>query len=320
MDNLKDKNQHILIVGNDKSAISICVCLLMAGHPVTLLNTNSSDAEILFFRHVKDVNELTENSVNIDKLTIVRNLDILLPYNMAIAVTNENLEEKTAVIKMLENSLSADTLIAINTESILLSSLQNNARNPERLIGANWVEPVHTTCFLEIITNHLANTKLVDHFYQTAKNLWQKDPYVLKCGYSVRARMLCALIREAFYLIENDYVTIEDIDRACRNDAGYYLPFAGNFRYMDLMGGYMYGIVMQDLNPELSRSTHIPTFYQEMINNDSKGMINNRGFYNYEPGEAKHWDETFRKFSYQIQHIISKYPFSDVAEKVSANI
>ncbi len=319
MDNLIQRNQHILVVGNDKSAISICVCLLMAGHPVTLLNTSSSDPKILISKHVKDVNEFTENSVNIDKLKIVRNLDILLPYNMAIAVTNENLEEKTAVIKMLENHLSDDTIIAINTESILLNSLQNNSQKPERLIGANWVEPVHTTFFLEIITNQLTDTQLVDHFYQTAKNLWQKDPYILKCGYSVRARMICALVREAFYLIENDYVTVEDIDRACRNDAGYYLPFAGNFRYMDLMGGYMYGIVMQDLNPELSKNSHIPSFYQELIDNDAKGMSNNKGFYNYGADEAEQWDETFRKFSYQIQQIISKYPFSYVSEKIPLN-
>lgn len=320
MDNLRYKQQHILVAGCDKSAITISVCLLMAGHPVTLFNTGLANLQVSIKQHLEDVNEFTENSISSENFKIIHNLDHSFAYGIAIATTNENVEEKVNLIKLLETHLPADTLIAINTESILLSNLQKDAIYPERLIGANWVEPVHTTYFLEIITNHLSNTQLVDLFYQTAKNLWHKDPYILKCGYGIRAKMMCALIREAFYLIENDYVTVEDIDRACRNDAGYYLPFAGNFRYMDLMGGYMYGIVMQDLNPELSKNTHIPSFYQKLMDCDSKGMVNNKGFYNYEHGEARQWQETFRKFSYQIQHIISKYPFSYIPEKVSANL
>ena len=158
------------------------------------------------------------------------------------------------------------------------------------------------------------NQELVQAVFGEAKQHWQKDPYLLKNGRGIRSRMLTALMREAFFLVENDYVRIEDIDRACRNDAGYYLPFAGNFRYMDLMGAYMYGVVMQDLNPELSKDKHIPEFARKLFKSGAEGMQNGKGFYEYEEGEAEEWDNKFRKFSHEIKDVISKYNHETVGE------
>jgi 3-hydroxybutyryl-CoA dehydrogenase len=126
------------------------------------------------------------------------------------------------------------------------------------------------------------------------------------------------MVREAFYLLENGYVSVEDIDRACRNDAGYYLPFAGNCRYMDLMGTYIYGVVMRDLNPELSKDRQIPAFFREIVSKERLGMETKQGFYPYQEGEVEQWEEVFRKFSYQIRQIIAKYPFGQREEATLA--
>lgn len=311
------RQQSILIAGTEKVALSVCVCLLKAGHQVTLLHPSATDALITIDKHITDIQQHTGEIVNSQHLNVITTLDKAAGYDIAIAITNENLEEKVAIIQVLENHLDANVLIAINTESIALSALQEHAKIPGRLIGTNWVEPAHTTYFLEIITNQSTNHQLSDNFYQTAKRLWHKDPYVLRSDKGIRARMMCAILREAFYLLENDYVTIEDIDRSLRNDGGYYLPFAGNFRYMDLMGTYMYGVVMKDLNPELSKNSHIPKFCQDLIDNGSQGMANGKGFYNYEPGEAEQWEKVFSEFSYRIEEIISKYPFNYIEEKAT---
>lgn len=319
MNIFKFKQQHILIAGSGKLAVSICVCLLRAGNEVTLLHDDHSDVLIQINRHITDLQEHTGELFNRHHLHITGSLGRPGGYDIAIAITNENVTEKIAVIKELEDNLANDALIAVNMESIALSTLQHHAKHPDRIIGANWVEPAHTTYFLEIITNYITPHQLACDFYNLAKESWHKDPYMLTNDKGIRTRMMCALLREAFYLVENNYVRIEDIDRACRNDAGYYLPFAGNFRYMDLMGTYMYGIVMQDLNPELSKSTHVPAFCQDILNKGAKGMENNKGFYNYEPGEAKKWEETFREFSYRIHDIIGKYQLISIHEDTPVN-
>src|SRR5690606_30244795 len=98
----------------------------------------------------------------------------------------------------------------------------------------------------------------------------------------------------AFYLVENGYASMESIDRACRNDAGYYLPFAGNFRYMDLMGTYAYGVVMKDLNPELSKATVVP----DSVVAD---------FQSYAADHPEHWEKIVRTVSEEIRELILKY-------------
>src|SRR5690606_22811349 len=113
----------------------------------------------------------------------------------------------------------------------------------------------------------------------------------------IRSRLLAALVREAFYLIENGYVGVEDIDRACRNDAGYYLPFAGNCRYMDLMGTWAYGTVMADLNPELSNASHLPDFFNQILAERGTGLANVKVFFCLDEEDVMGIRESFQRVS-----------------------
>lgn len=307
MSKTENKKEAILVAGNDKLAFSITVCLLQAGHKVLLYTSKRQKALESIEVHLIDCNRFTQHPLTLHNLVINTELNKREEYKIAIAITAENRDDKRSVVEQLEKVLPGNAIIAINTESIILTEIQKGSKNPARIIGVNWAEPAHTTYFLEIIYNVITRKELVNDFYSVAKN-WKKDPYVVKTGYSIRGRMMSALIREAFYLVENGYVSFEDVDRACRNDAGYYLPFAGNFRYMDLMGTYIYGIVMKDMNPDLSKDTHIPGFFTDIISGGGSGM-ENKGFYDYKDGEAEKWNELSRTFSYQIQGIIEKYPF-----------
>jgi 3-hydroxybutyryl-CoA dehydrogenase len=303
------KKAAVLIVGDDRTAFSLAVCLLKAEHSVTLYTGNKSEALEVIDTHLSDLGSKKENALDRDDFDLPDQVEDTQRFKLAILITPEDLKVKQACVQQWTTFLSAESLITVNTESIPLSHIQKDAVRPERIIGANWVEPVHTTYFLEIISNQNCRKDLVDDFRSCAKASWEKDPYVLHNDTGIRSRMMSAMVREAFYLLENDYVSVEDVDRACRNDPGYYLPFAGHCRYMDLMGSYIYGLVMKELNPELSKDTHIPSFFTRMVEEGSEGFQNGKGFYAYTPAEAKRRLEEFRKFSDEIRDIISKYPF-----------
>jgi 3-hydroxybutyryl-CoA dehydrogenase len=121
-------------------------------------------------------------------------------------------------------------------------------------------------------------------------------------------RLMYSMMREAIYLVENGYATIEDIDRACRNDMGYWITFAGLFRFMDLTGIPAYLTVMKDLFPELSNSTKAPHFIDELVTSGAKGVSNARGFYSYTKESAEKWEKLFIKFTYEIRKLAGKYP------------
>ncbi|MFD1631295.1 3-hydroxyacyl-CoA dehydrogenase NAD-binding domain-containing protein [Pseudopedobacter beijingensis] len=300
-----NKSQHpedtgILVIGDTTEAISIVVCLLSAGHPVNLL-TKNEDATDAVKLHFEDVFKYTHQRYNYN-LNVIRTLQAAVSIKLAIVVTDESLSLKRELIGALEKVSSEDLIIAVNTESIPLSDIQLKSLRPHRIIGANWAEPAHTTYFLELISNHLTNENIAQDLEAYARKYWGKDPYLILSDKGIRSKMTTAMVREAFYLVENGYATMEDIDRACRNDAGFYLPFAGNFRYMDLMGTSAYGMVMKDLNPELSNETVLPEFFKAIIAKEESGFNNNSLY------ELSEKADDFRKFSYEIQKIIEKYP------------
>ncbi len=314
---MKFDKDPILVVGDERTAFSIAVCFLAAGHPV-ILNTNQElAASTAIDQHLYDLSQQRTHLPERENLTITNTVDESLRASLAVIITPEDLELKRVMLSKVEKLLSDEALITINTESFTLTDVTRDAASPDRIIGANWTEPAHTTFFLEVIVNGSTRKALVNDFVAAAKDLWQKDPYVLNNDKGIRSRMISAMVREAFYLLENGYVSAEDVDRACRNDPGYYLPFAGHCRYMDLMGTYIYGLVMKDLNPELSKDTHIPAFFSELVNGGADGMKTGKGIYSYEGKEIEHRLVEFRKFSYEIQHLIEKYPFRYPREGVA---
>jgi 3-hydroxybutyryl-CoA dehydrogenase len=307
-----NNNSPVLVAGSSKLIPGVCACLLQAGHEVTYFNGEAgyTPASILEITGLSNTGKATYES----NLKMTDKLDNIVNFQLAIALTDESVSQKQSIVSLLERHISGTATLCINMEGIPLTVLQANTANPERIIGLNWVLPAHTTLFLEIITNELTKKETAENLLHLAKTYWNKDPYLLANDYSIRAKMISAMTREAFYLVENGYASVEDVDRACRNDAGYYLPFAGNCRYMDLMGTYAYGLVMKDLNPDLSNDQQLPDFFNKIIENGGLGMSNNKGFYNYQPGDERNWNDTFRNFSYSIKQIIEKYPFDHSGE------
>lgn len=300
----------VLIWGKGKLSHSIAVCMLQAGCWVTMITEDEQAADCIQ-QHCNEAYKANGMRIATDRLMIKTKPCDEKKYGVAIIITGEDLSEKKVAICTVERIVGAETIIAINMESVALQELQKSCSQPERLMGLNWTEPAHTTHFLEIITNDITNKVLAANLLNLAKKHWNKDPYLIWGEVSVRAKMLYAMAREAFYLVHNGYASIEDVDRACRNDAGYYLPFAGNFRYMDLMGTYAYGLVMKDLNRELSRSSKAPAFFQEIMGQGGLGMENGFGFYEYDKDAVEKWKEVVGKFSHEVQHIIRKYPFGE---------
>ncbi|MFC7524575.1 3-hydroxyacyl-CoA dehydrogenase NAD-binding domain-containing protein [Parapedobacter sp. GCM10030251] len=276
----------IAIVGDGKLAYSVAAMMLRANQETTLLTSDVAAAYSAVKEAVSD---------NVEQLILPSVWPAVLPHRWIVIVTDERIDTKQRLIRRLDECASADALIAINTESIPLAELQTSSRHPERVLGLNWCYPADLTFFLEIISNEKTHPDHLRALQAIATEGWHKDPYTVKSGFSVRARMMAAWAREAFYLVENGYASMESIDRACRNDAGYYLPFAGNFRYMDLMGTYAYGVVMKDLNPELSKATQVP---------DSV-IANLQGYATDQPDD---WEKIVRTFSAEIRELILKYP------------
>ncbi|MEX2234918.1 MAG: 3-hydroxyacyl-CoA dehydrogenase family protein [Cyclobacteriaceae bacterium] len=316
------KNVRVGVVGLGLMGCSIATCLLMAGHPVVAIAPIESDmhhAEKRIKEHLKKSKEegLTKKkpAALLKKLFITTDYSALADCALVIECTLENLEIKKTVFKKIESVIKRDALLTSNTSAIPISILQKQTLFPERFFGLHWAEPSHTTRFLEVICGELSDVSRGEYLYSLSEG-WGKEPTLVRKDIRgfITNRLMYAMYREAFYLVENGYATVEDIDRACRNNPGYWMTLVGVFRWMDLTGVQAYHAVMKDLFPTLNNSTAVPKLIDDIVKSGGKGVANANGFHSYTPEEAELWEETFKEFSYKIRKLALKYP-ADVVKK-----
>lgn len=313
------------VVGLGLMGCSIVTCLLMAGHPVVAVapipaDMNTADPRIR--THL--LNSLHEGLVTeqpdtyFERLRITEDYGLLNNCKLVIECTLENIEIKKAVYAKIEAVVPDEAIITSNTSAIPISLLQRQTRLPNRFLGLHWMEPSHTTRFLEIICGDLSDVHNAEWLYELAQ-LWAKEPTLVRKDIRgfITNRLMYAMYREAFSLVENGYATVEDVDRACRNSAGFWMTIAGIFRWMDLTGVPAYHTVMKDLFPTLSNQTDIPKLIDDIVKAGGKGVLNAQGFYDYTPEEALEWQKTYEEFSYDIRRLALKYPADVVKKKLA---
>ena len=310
------EKKQVGVVGLGLMGSSIATCILAAGYKVTSFTRNIEKADevrkriLNFLKQLQEEEMLKEDPNSaIKRLVITNDYSLFAHHEVVIESIIENVENKKGVFQQLENVLSPTAIIGSNTSAIPVTILQSGLKHPERLLGIHWGEPAHILRFLEVICGEKTDIRYAEKIVTLAEK-WGKEPSLIRKDIRgfITNRLMYAMMREAIYLVENGYATIEDIDRACRNDMGYWITFAGLFRFMDLTGIPAYLTVMKDLFPELDSSTKAPHFIEELVRSGAKGVSNENGFYPYTKESAEKWEKLFIKFTYEIRKLAEKYP------------
>ncbi|MEP7258305.1 MAG: 3-hydroxyacyl-CoA dehydrogenase NAD-binding domain-containing protein, partial [Flavitalea sp.] len=241
--------------------------------------------------------------------SITSDVNTLKDHTVIIESIIENIEEKKMVYRNLEAVISPTAIIGSNTSAIPVSVLQKGLQHPERLLGIHWAEPAHITRFMEVICGRDSDIRFAQTIITLAES-WGKEPSLLKKDIRgfITNRIMYAMLRESFNLVENGYATVEDVDRSLRNDLGYWITFAGPFRFMDITGIPAYLTVMKDLFPELDNTAITPSTMEKLVAAGAKGVSNAHGFYPYTKESAEKWEQLFVAFSYDIRKLAEKYP------------
>jgi len=304
------------VVGLGLMGSSIVTCILAAGHCVTALTRHLEKTEEAKERILNFLKQLKEEKILKDepekiigRLTITDDYSLLSDCGLVIESIIENVEEKKKIFTELEKVLAPSVIIGSNTSAIPVTILQNGLKHPERLLGIHWGEPAHVLRFLEVICGRQSDVRHAERVVALATS-WGKEPSLVRKDIRgfITNRLMYALMREAFHLVEKGYASYADIDRACRNDMGYWITFAGPFRFMDLTGIPAYLAVMKDLFPELNNSDQAPAFFEQLVAEGAKGVSNAHGFYSYTKESAEKWEKLFVDFTYDIRKLSEKYP------------
>lgn len=304
------------VVGLGLMGSSVVTALLISGHEVEAIAPLPADIETAYERILAQLNHsshtrLLEEPVNwyLKRLRISEDYSTLSNCKVVLECVIEEISVKERVYQKIADHVTCDTIIASNTSAIPISHLQKNIRYPERFLGIHWAEPAYMTRFLEITCGVKTSVKYAKWIFDLAHE-WGKEPTLLRRDLRgfVTNRLMYAIYREMFSLIDKGEATIDDVDKAFRYDAGSWMTLMGIFRRMDVIGLKDFHQIFQNVFPTLCNDDGVPSLMQHMVDQKARGTMSAKGLYTYSPEEADQWDRAFAEFNADIFRLAARYP------------
>ena len=228
---------------------------------------------------------------------------------------------KQEVFDEIEAAVALHVPIASNTSAIPITLLQAKRKYPERFLGMHWAEPAYATRFLEVIRGGQTSEPALAAAIDLGRRLG-KEPGVVERdvpGFIVN-RLGYAMYREAVNLLELGVGDVETIDRAFRNACGLWATLCGPFRWIDITGGpTLYAKAMQNVLPALRNSAELPKMLQTMLANQDRGVLNGRGFYSYQPGDAAYWERLLHEHAWEVRRLQEHYHPLPATEEIEGD-
>jgi 3-hydroxybutyryl-CoA dehydrogenase len=317
-------NIQVGVVGLGLMGSSIVAALLLAGHRVVAIAPLSGEIDEGRSRIVDQLIQSEKAGLvkagmppYIEYLTVSEDYRALSSCTLVIECVIEQIDIKASVYQKITEVVHEHAIIGSNTSAIPVSTLQKHVTNPERFLGIHFAEPAYMTRFLEITCGEQTAPGNANEIFELAHH-WGKEPTLLKKDIRgfITNRLMYAVYREIFQVVETGKGTQEDVDKVFRYDAGSWITLMGIFRRMDYMGLKDFDTIMRDVFPRLSNSERVPDIMQQMVAENAKGIYNGKGLYDYSNGEAGHWKEALARFNTEIHKLAADYS----AEKVLAYV
>jgi 3-hydroxyacyl-CoA dehydrogenase / enoyl-CoA hydratase / 3-hydroxybutyryl-CoA epimerase len=172
--------------------------------------------------------------------------------------------------------------VASNTSSLSITEMQSAMKNPERLVGMHFFNPVHKMPLIEVIRGEKSSDEAVTTVFQFSKQLG-KTPIVVKDapGFLVN-RLLMPYLNEACWLLA-DGVPVPELDEAM-------LEFGMPMGPMELIDevGVDVGVKVAHILHEAFGARMAPApFNAKVAELNRLGKKSGKGIYEYEGKEKR---------------------------------
>lgn len=200
--------------------------------------------------------------------------------DLVIEAVPEKLDLKTRVLREVEALAAPTAILATNTSSLSVSTLQDAVSRPGRVVGLHFFNPVHIVRLLEVVRAAKTEDDVVAAGVDFAKRLGKEPIVVNDSPGFASSRLGVALGLEAMRMLEEGVASAESIDKAM--ELGYRHPM-GPLRLSDLIGLDVRLDISQYLYETLG-AEHFrpPAILRDMVAAGKLGRKTGEGFYRWE--------------------------------------
>jgi 3-hydroxybutyryl-CoA dehydrogenase len=281
----------IVVLGGGTMGHGIAQVAAMAGHRVALTDSVPGAAE----RGVARIRANLDGGVARSKLTAAQrdealaNIEIdidaseaLSAADIAIEAVPEDPALKAKLFTMMEDHAPDDAILASNTSSLSITTLQQATTLSRRVIGMHFFNPVHINALVEIVRGEQTSDDTVARALEFVRGLG-KEPIVVKDSPGFATSRLGVLLGlEAIRMVQEGVAGAADIDKAM--ELGYRHPM-GPLRLTDLVGLDVRLAIAKHLHTELrSEAFRPPQLLEEMVSQGRLGKKSGHGFYDWTDG------------------------------------
>ncbi|MGH9847910.1 MAG: 3-hydroxyacyl-CoA dehydrogenase [Blastocatellia bacterium] len=149
--------------------------------------------------------------------------------------TSERLDVKREVYRQLDEAAPAHCILASSTSTIQTSRFSEGLKGKHRCIVAHPVNPPHLVPIVEISPAPWTSPEVIARTRALHDKVGQVAITVKKEveGFILN-RLQAALLLESWRLVNEDYVSVEDLDKCIKDGLGLRWSFMGPFETIDL--------------------------------------------------------------------------------------
>ncbi len=274
------------ILGAGMMGAEIALCCARVGLPVVLKEISQELADkgkgriekILTKQVDKGKLEAADKDKLLALITPTATLDGFADVDIVVEAILEVLDIKHSAYKELDAVCKPSCIFASNTSSISITKLAAAARS-DRFVGLHFFSPASIMKLVEVIPGLLSSPETIEAGKAFCEQIGKVPVKVGNVEGFVVNRILCALMNEAYRLVDEGVASMEDIDTACKLGLGHPV---GPFRLSDNISLDLLNNVHNILTDAYGDRFKVPNAFRERLDAGRVGRKVGKGWYDYD--------------------------------------
>jgi 3-hydroxybutyryl-CoA dehydrogenase len=200
----------------------------------------------------------------------------------------EDARTKQDLFLRVERACPPHALLTSNTSGLPAALLASVLARPDKFAVTHYWNPPHLMPLVEVVRGEKSSQETIELLLALLRRA-RKMPVVVRKDTpgQLGNRLFHALIREAYWIVQEGIASPEDVDTAIRGGLGRRFPVYSLLEHLDIIGLDMVLAIQNYMCRDLCRETEPARVLRDKVAAAELGFKTGRGFYDWRKRDVK---------------------------------